>query len=163
MPAFPEVFPSCWTMTDTRLHQSCFAPATHWLGALFAPKTASSLQLQLPLTLQTRAPVRLYILDHPATCQTNKTLVTVDVLVPGLWIVDRKVDLSEWEALLKRLLELQKRPPSLPQLGSQLWIKGCPLAPNYHYRSHHASLLPAEKRWVFLNLIHFFFKCLLSV
>lgn len=28
--------------------------------------------------------------DHPATRQTNKTLVAVVVLFPGLWILDRK-------------------------------------------------------------------------
>lgn len=121
---------------------------TDW-AAFFALKTASSLQLELPLTLQTWAPVRLYILDHPATSQANKPLVAVVVLFPGLWNLDTKVCLI-WTSgtTEKDYWNCRRPPPSLPELSSQLWIKDSTLAPDSHYRSHHASLLPAEKRWV---------------
>lgn len=83
---------------------------TDW-AAFFALKTASSLQLELPLTLQTWAPVRLYILDHPATSQANKPLVAVVVLFPGLWNLDTKVCLIWTSGTTEKDYWNCRRPP----------------------------------------------------
>lgn len=92
-------------------------PAPRCTEDSFIPPASAATQWEA------QAPVTRRIPDQPATCQKNKSLGetirrVVSCCAPDLTVVRRR----SWLLLSKRLLELQPRPPSSPELCSQLGV-----------------------------------------
>lgn len=72
--------------------------------------------------------------------------------------VEKLTDLGDWRRW-KDFWSCRRGPIRFPELGSRLWVQGSALPPDSHYRSHHASLLPAEKRWDFFLMFQHLCRC----
>lgn len=152
VPAFPEAFLSCWTLTDMRLHQSCSATARHTLCALLHwrqlhPSSFSCHSGGGGLGHQSDSASRnIQLLARKYNSGENSKVGWELWLCSGSNYsqVEKLTDLSDWHRSLKRLLE---EAPSLPELGSQLRIQGAALPPDFLLQIP-SCLTPSSKKKV---------------